>query len=162
MGKNLHVDLFSDMIPAVDAGIKELWDAAGEAGQKEIKGDLWNLNRYISSVRSSNSETQALSIFKTNEYYNKHFFALYKNHPKLLWYTLCLCKTSNKKSIAKEWISFKKNASAESASTKFLKEKFPNMKLDEIELLQKINSKAEIKAYAKELGYDESYIKKHL
>ena len=58
MGKNKHVDLFKDMIPAVDLGIKDLWDAVSEEGQKEIKGDLWNLNRYISSVSGNNQEMQ--------------------------------------------------------------------------------------------------------
>ena len=67
MGKNKEVDLFDDMIPAIDLNIKDLWDASNEAGQKEIKGDMWNLNRYISSVKGSR-EKQELAIFKTNEY----------------------------------------------------------------------------------------------
>jgi hypothetical protein len=57
MGQNKHVDLFKDMIPAVDLGIKELWDASTEEGQKEIKGDFWNLNRYISNVKNNNQRT---------------------------------------------------------------------------------------------------------
>jgi len=53
MGKNKYIDLFDDMMPAIDLGIKELWDASDENGQKDIKGDLWNLNRYVSSVKGS-------------------------------------------------------------------------------------------------------------
>ena len=45
MGQNKHVDLFNDMIPAVDLGLKDLWDAATEEGRKEIKGDFWKHNR---------------------------------------------------------------------------------------------------------------------
>ena len=161
MGKNLHIDLFKDMIPAVDAGIRELWDAAEEAGQKEIKGDLWNLNRYISSVRSSKRETHEAAILKTNEYFNKHFFSLHKNHPKLLWYTLCLCKTENKKPIAKEWIGFKKKISNNKLQL-FFEEQFPTMKKDEIELMIQLNSKKEIKEFAEGLGLDDSVIKKVL
>ena len=71
MGQNKHVDLFNDMIPAVDLGLKDLWDAATEDGRKEIKGDFWNLNRYISNVKSSNRELQEHFVLTTNEYYNK-------------------------------------------------------------------------------------------
>ena len=69
---NKHVDLFKEIIPAVDAGIKELWDAAGPEGQKEIKNDLWNLNRYISNVKSSNREIQEHFVLTVNHYYNKN------------------------------------------------------------------------------------------
>jgi hypothetical protein len=37
MGKNKHVDLFNDMIPAVDMGLKDLWDAATDEGKKKSK-----------------------------------------------------------------------------------------------------------------------------
>ena len=47
---NKHVDLFKEMIPAVDIGAKELWDLVDDDGRKEIKNDMWNLNRYISNV----------------------------------------------------------------------------------------------------------------
>ena len=73
MGKNKHVDLFTDMIPAVDMGMKELWDAVSEDGQKDIKGDFWNLNRYISNVKSSNRELQEHFVLTTNEFYNKNW-----------------------------------------------------------------------------------------
>ena len=61
---NKYIDLFKEMIPALDAGIKEMWDAAEEDGQKDIKGDLWNLNRYMSSVKGSRDK-QELAVFKT-------------------------------------------------------------------------------------------------
>ena len=34
---NKHIDLFKEMMPALDAGIKDMWEAAGEEGQKEIE-----------------------------------------------------------------------------------------------------------------------------
>ena len=73
MGKNKHVDLFKDMIPAVDLGLKELWDASTEEGRKEIKGDLWNLNRYISNVKSANKDIQEHYVLTVNEFYNKNW-----------------------------------------------------------------------------------------
>ena len=88
MGKNKHVDLFKDMIPAVDMGLPELWGAATEDGRKEIKGDLWNLNRYISSVKTNNRELQEHYVLTVNEFYNKNWNEISK-HPKLQWMTLC-------------------------------------------------------------------------
>ena len=74
MGKNKHVDLFTDMIPAVDLGYKGLWDddLVTDEGRKEIKGDFWNLNRYISNVKSSDRTVQEHYLLVTNEYYNKN------------------------------------------------------------------------------------------
>ena len=60
---NKHIDLFKEIIPAVDLGMKDLWDAATDEGRKEIKGDFWNLNRYISSVKSSVVEAQVRLTF---------------------------------------------------------------------------------------------------
>ena len=36
MAKNKHVDLFKDIIPCVDQGIKELWDAGNDEEQKVL------------------------------------------------------------------------------------------------------------------------------
>ena len=85
---NKELDLFKELIPAIDMGIKELYDAAGEDGKKDIKLDLWNLNRYISSVKG-NYEKTALAVFKTNEYYNKNWNVLGgTNHVKLRRWSL--------------------------------------------------------------------------
>ncbi len=79
MGQNKHVDLFKDMIPAVDLGLMDLWDAVTEEGRKEIKGDFWNLNRYISNVKSNNKELQEHFLLTTNEFYNKHWNDIQKH-----------------------------------------------------------------------------------
>ena len=106
MGKNKHIDLFKDMIPAIDLGIKELWDASTDDGRKDIIGDLYNLNRYISNVKTSNIEVQQHFVLTVNEYYNKHWNTLQK-HPKLLWMLLCLCSLDGK-TYYHEWIGNKK------------------------------------------------------
>ena len=65
---NKHVDLFKDIIPSVDMGLKELWDAATDEGKKEIKGDFWTLNRYISNIKSSNREMKEHFVLTVNEF----------------------------------------------------------------------------------------------
>ena len=93
---NKELDLFKVLIPAIDNNMKELYDAASDVGKKDIKGDLWNLNRYISSVKG-NYEKTALAVFKVNEYYNKNWNELGgTNHIKLQWQLLCVAGNTGK------------------------------------------------------------------
>ena len=151
---NKHIDLFKEIIPAVDMGMKDLWEAAPEEGRKEIKGDFWNLNRYISSVKSSNRELQEHFVLTVNEFYNKNWNDIQK-HPKLVWQTLCMASHETKKTYFHEWIPLKKEANKKE---KFLAELFPNMKLSDIETLAVITTDKEIKEYAKDLGWDKKQI----
>jgi hypothetical protein len=146
---NKHIDLFKEMIPALDMGMKDLWDAAGEEGQKEIKGDLWNLNRYMSSVTGPR-EKQELAVLQTNEYYNKNWAVLGNKHPKLQWLLLCQTGNTGRKEFH-PWIGFKKKTSNEN-TVKFLEQLYPNMKRDEVELLARISTKEEIKQLAEDYG----------
>ena len=154
MGKNKHVDLFKDIIPAVDMGIKELWDAAGVEGQKEIKGDFWTLNRYISAVQSNDREIQEHFVLTVNEFYNKNW-ALIQKHPKLVWYTLCLASHESKKSFFHEYIPTK---ARKNKKEELLAELFPSMKLDDIVTLAKVTTDKELKAYCESLGWDKKQV----
>ena len=154
MGKNKHVDLFKDMIPAVDMGLKELWEAATDDGRKEIKGDLWNLNRYISSVKGSNKELQEHYLMTVNEFYNKDWANIAK-HPKLQWLTLTMCSHESKKPQFHEWIPLKKE---KDKKVEFLAELFPNMKRTDVETLAAITTDKEIKQYCESLGWDKKQI----
>ena len=152
---NKHIDLFKEMIPALDGGMRDLWDAAGEEGQKEIKGDLWNLNRYMSSVTGSR-EKQELAVFKTNEYYNKNWAVLGNKEAKLQWLLLCQCGNTGKKEFH-PWIGFKKkkNMDANAARyTNLLMSYYPNMKEDEVELLARLSTTKELKHFFEEAGVD--------
>ena len=151
---NKHIDLFKDMIPAVDMGLKELWDAASDEGRKEIKGDLFNLNRYISSVKTSNRELQEHYLLTVNEFYNKNWADIQK-HPKLAWQTLCLCNQESKQKKFQEWIPLKKE---KNKKEEFLAELFPTMKRADIETLATITTDKEIKKYCEGLGWDKKQI----
>lgn len=154
MGQNKHVDLFKDMIPAVDMDIKELWDAATEDGRKEIKGDLWNLNRYISNVKTNNREHQEHFVLTVNEFYNKNWNEISK-HPKLQWLTLCMCSHESKKTFFHEWIPLKKQ---KNKKVEFLSELFPNTKISDIETMAAVTTDKEIKEYCETLGWDKKAI----
>jgi hypothetical protein len=151
---NKHIDLFKEIIPAADMGMKDLWDAAPEEGRKEIKGDLWTLNRYMSNVKSSNRELQEHFVLTVNEFYNKNWAGI-QHHPKLQWQTLCLASHESKKTHFHEWIPLKK---AKNKKEELLQELFPQMKLADVETLAAITTDKEIKQYCESLGWDKKQI----
>ena len=151
---NKHVDLFKEMIPAVDLGLKDLWDATTDEGRKEIKGDFWNLNRYISNVKSSNRNFQEHFVLTTNEFYNKNW-AVIQKHPKLVWQTLCLCSHESGKTFFHEYLPLKRS---KNKKEEFLANLFPNMKLSDVETLAAITTDKEIKKYCEGLGWDKKQI----
>ena len=156
MGKNKHVDLFKDMIPAVDMGFKDLWDAVSDEGRKEIKGDFWNLNRYISNVKSSNRELQEHFLLTVNEFYNKNWNEI-QQHPKLVWMSLAVCAHESKKPQFHEWLPLKRE---KDKKTEFLADLFPDMKMSDVEALGAITTEKEIKKYCEGLGWDKAQIAK--
>ena len=159
------LDLFKDIIPLVDQNLYQIWDLMDEEQQKQLKSEFFRLNRYISSVGISNRrgdpiptrEEQEHFIIMVNEYYNKHWNSLQKEHPKLLWKLLCMCSHPSGKSYYHEWIGYKK---VSNKKEKFLDEIYPNMKSDEIRLLAAISTDKEIKDLARQYGMDENEIKK--
>jgi len=151
---NKHIDLFKDIIPSVDLGMKDLWDAVPEEAQKEIKGDFWNLTRYISNVKTSNREIQEHFVLTVNEFYNKNWNDIQK-HPKLVWQTLCLCSHESKKTFFHEYIPLKKQKNKKVA---FIADLFPNMKMQDVETLSIITTDKEIKAYCEKLGWDKKEV----
>jgi hypothetical protein len=92
--QNKELDLFKVLIPAIDNNIKELYDAAGDDGKKDIKGD----------------------------------------HPRR----------------SSDLIGFKKKDGANSKAIKLLEQLYPELKLDEVELLARISTKKELKQLAED------------
>jgi hypothetical protein len=112
------------------------------------------------SCVQADSEIQAYYVMSLNENLNKDFFALSK-HPKLQW----LCATTVSPGIGTfrhQWIAPKKKEGSDSKSSKFLREMYPHLKEDEIELLRKINTKDDLKRLAKQHGWDDKRIKADL
>lgn len=139
-----------DILAAIDMGAMSVWDELSDDEKKQVS--FYLLNRYVSVV-TGKRETQELAIFKTNEYYNKHFFTLQK-HKKLLWQLLCLAGNT-KKIEWHNWIGHKKKGSSNSKVVKLLSELYPNKKQDEIELLAALNTKKEIIQLANDNGIQE-------
>lgn len=145
-----------DILEAVDQGGRDLWDLFDEEQRKDVKFFL--LNRYVSSVRTSNREVQEHFVLATNEYFNKHWNLLYK-HPKLLWQLLCCCGYENKQAYFHEWIGNKKKA-GEGKKLKLLQEMYPSRKMDELEMMAEMMTTKELKHLAQEQCWDDKKIDK--
>lgn len=148
-----------EKILAVDQNMRELWDAMDADQQKSLKGELYILNRYISSAKGASREVQEHFILSVNEYFNKHWNTLQK-HPKLLWLLLCMCSYDGNKTFYHEWIGNKKKATTSNKRLKVLTELFPEKKDDELLVLSKINTDKEVKDLARTYGMDEATIAK--
>ncbi len=147
-----------DKLAAVDLGARNLWDDINDDQRKSLKQEFFILNRYISNVKGQTRETQEHFVLTVNEYFNKHWNTLQK-HPKLMWQLLCMCSHESKKIFFHEWIGYKKKK-GDSKRIKFLEEKFPHLKDDELELLAEMTELSELKQLAEDYGYSKQEIAK--
>ena len=139
-----------EILSWIDNGNSNIWNDLEDEHKKQIS--FWLLNRYVSGIQGSRDK-QELAVFKTNEYYNKHFNDIGvgkdKGHPKLMWQLLCMCGNTGKNEFH-PWIGFKKRDGSTGKAMSLLEKLNPNMKTDEVELLARISTKKELKALAEE------------
>jgi len=139
-----------DILAAIDMGARSVWDELSEDERKQIS--FWLLNRYVSGV-SGSREKQELAIFKTNEYYNKNYMSVSREH-KLMWQLLCMSGNTGKIEYH-PWIGFKKRTGeSNNKSLKLINQIYPHLKNDEAELLARISTKKELKQLAEEHNID--------
>jgi|TARA_R110000744_G_scaffold194212_1_gene313025 hypothetical protein len=139
-----------EILSWIDNGRSDIWNHLEDDHKKQIS--FWLLNRYVSGVQGSR-EKQELAVFKTNQYYNKHFNDIGvgkdNGHQKLMWQLLCMSGNTGKNEFH-PWIGFKKRDGSTGKAMKFLQQIYPNMKTDEVELLARISTKKELKQLAEE------------
>lgn len=139
-----------DVLAALDMNAKNIYNELDDSEKKQVA--FWLLNRYMASVQG-NREKQELAVFKTNEYYNKNYNEIQSKHKNLLWQLLCISGNTGKIEYH-PWIGFKKKTGGNNNSINFLQKIYPNMKLDEIELLATQYTKKELKQLAEEYNID--------
>lgn len=148
-----------EKLAAVDLGYAALWEELSEEERKDLKGEFFILNRYVSNVEGESRKTQEHYVQTVNSYFNKYWNDLQK-HPKLLWQLLCMCRDKKNKVYFHKWIGYKKADTASNKIAKFLTELYPNLKDDEIKILAKLTTKQEAKQLAKEYGMSDAEIAK--
>jgi len=143
-----------EILSWIDNGERDIWNHLEDEHKKQIS--FWLLNRYMSSL-AGNREAQELQIFKTNEYYNKHFTTIgvgkENGHQQLMWQLLCMCGSSGKNEFH-PWFGFKKKIGNNTKAVNLLLTIYPNMKEQEAELLAGISTKRELTDLAEEHGLE--------
>src|SRR6056300_1083854 len=134
-----------EILSWIDNGESEIWNHLEDDHKKQIS--FWLLNRYVSGVQGSR-EKQELAVFKTNEYYNKHFNDIgvgkENGHQELMWQLLCMCGNTGKNEFH-PWIGFKKRDGSTGKAMQLLEKIYPHLKTDEVETLARISTKKELK-----------------
>ena len=145
----------NEIFMAMDMNGKGAYDEWTAEERKEI--NYWLLNRYASSVAGTR-EAKELAVVLTNENYNKNWNVLGTRHPKLQWQLLCTLHNAKRSSKQHVWQGLKQKG-GDVKAMKFLKDLFPNMKEDEVDLLAKLSTTKELKQYAEDLGMDKKDVK---
>jgi len=127
--------------------------------EERKKFSTYLMVRWGSSVQGS-TELQQYYLLSCNENLNKHFFDLAR-YPELQWLAATTV-SPGMGSFRHDWIKQKKRDSGNNKVIKFLKQIYPDYKDDELELLIKINTTADIKQLAREHGWDDKRIKSEL
>ena len=143
-----------DILAAIDMNAKSVWKEFTLDERKQVS--FWLLNRYISAVQGS-TDDQALAVFKTNEYYNKHFNTIgvgkENGHQELMWQLLCMSGAWGKIKFH-SYIGFKKKGSNNNNAIKLLEQIHPNMKQNEVEMLAGMYTTKELKQLAEDYNIE--------
>jgi competence protein ComGC len=134
---------------------RHFYDELNEEERKKFSTYL--MLRWGSAIQNPNTDLQSYYIQSMNQQVNKHFWDLNK-HPKLQW-LLLTCVSPNMGVFKHEWIAFK-GKTAQNKRVEFLAQLYPEMKLQDVEVMSKLTSDAEIKQQLLDMGYNESDIKK--
>ena len=132
-----------------DRKVRSFYDDLTPEEKKKFSNYL--MIRWGSSVEGSR-ELQEFYLIATNERLNKHFFAVAK-HPKLQW-LMATTVSPDMGTPRHTWIAPKKKEAGASAKRKAVEEMYPYAKDDEIDLLCKLVSNAEIKQYQQSKGQE--------
>jgi hypothetical protein len=138
---------------------RDFYDDLSEEEKKKFSPFL--MIRWGATVEGA-AEMQAYYLLSTNEKLNKNFFDVSgTQHKKLQW----LLATTVSPGLGKQrhtWLAASKKEAVDNKATKFLREIFPHLKDDELDLLRRLNSKDDLKHLAEQHGWSKERIKKEL
>jgi hypothetical protein len=139
----LHI---SNEMSQLDRKQRDFYDSLTDEERKKFS--LFLMLRWSSAVQGD-AELQEYYVQSCNHYLNRNFFAV-NRHPKLQW-LMATAVSPGLGSHRHVWIAAKKKEKT-GQDVKRLKEVFPSMKPDELEVMATINSAEEIQAYERDLG----------
>jgi hypothetical protein len=137
---------------------KEFYDTLNDEEKKKFAPFL--MIRWGSSVKGD-ADLQAYYLMSCNENLNKHFFDISASKHKKLQWLLATAVSPGMGNQYHEWIKFGKKTT-DNKNVKFLRQLHPHLKDDDLALMAELNDKDDLKAYAREMGWEDKTIKKEL
>jgi hypothetical protein len=144
---------------AFDRKNRGFYDSLTDEEKKKFSPFL--MIRYGATV-TGNSDLQAYYLMSCNERLNKNFFDINTTQHKKLQWLMATTVSPGMGNQYHQWLAAKKKEGTNNKAVKFLRELHPELREDEIRLLSEINTKDELKEYARQLGWDDKRIKADL
>lgn len=139
----------------LDSKHRQFYNELTEEERKKFSPYI--IMRYAASVEGS-ADMQEWYLRSTNERVNVNFFEVSTTKHKELQWLLCTTVSPGMGTQRHYWVAPKKSES-NNANTKILKQLYPNLKADELELLVQINDAKSIKQLARDHGWEDKDIK---
>ena len=150
MAKKPAIDI-KDLTKNIDIGNTGYYDTLIEDQKKDFSP--WLAMRWASSVADKKNAPHYLTM--VNDFCNVDFSVLSK-HPKLFWKLLSIAGVG--KSQYHQWVPPGKKAK-KSKIQEFLAKIHPTYKLEDLEMIEKVNTVDELKTLAVNYGLDDKEIK---
>jgi hypothetical protein len=143
----------------LDRKNRNFYDSLDDEEKKKFSPYL--MIRWAASI-TGDFNTQAYYLCMTNENLNKHFFDIStKDHKKFQW--LLASTISPGAGIQNyKWLAAKKKETGNNKAEKFLRELYPLAKADDVILMAKLNTTADLKELARKHGWTDKQVKEYL
>jgi hypothetical protein len=138
---------------------RSFYDSLDDEQKKKFSPFL--MIRWGSAV-SGNLDLQAYYLMSCNENLNKHFFDINTTQHKKLQWLMATTVSPGMGNQYHQWITNKKKTASDNKHVKFLRQLYPHLKEDELKLMAEINTKDDLKMYARDAGWEDRDIKKEL
>ena len=142
------LDIINEM-RQLDAKNRDFYDEL--TAEERRKFSTFLMVRWGSAVDGS-QEIQEYYVQSVNHYLNKHFFTMHR-HPKLQW-LMATAASPGMGAMRHNWIAPKKKEAGASAIKKQLRELYPHLKDDEIDLMAALTDKKELAQLQRAHGND--------
>jgi len=144
----------SSVLSALDRKDRAFFDNLNEEEQKEIQPYV--LIRYMAFCKGGGKDLKEWYFRATNEFVNTGFWDLNSKHKKLMWNMLCDISPNMGKQFH-EWVPMAKKTKNKKIAV--LEEIFPNLGDMELETLDVIYTKEDVKQMLLDRGWDAKRIK---
>jgi len=144
------LDLFNEVLPAIDHKDYDFYDGLTDEQKKEVKGQALLYLRWGASIDINDPILLHYYLASFNHHANKNFFNTYK-HPKLQW-LMITASSPNLGKFRRKWLGKKKAKDPRDDIKKELATIYPTYKEEDIEVLSNFVTKKELKQYAKDNG----------